>query len=269
MDAITAIPEPLLAFGDDAPEVRAALDRVNAVHARYRALAVRGGPLPNSVEAMRVELTYHSNAIEGSTLTLRDTQLILEGRTPPGGKPLREVYEARNHDRALRMIEDWASNRPAGSPLTEQDLLAVHAVVLADIDANSAGRFRGERVLIKGTRFIPPGSHRFGALIPAMLALAARDGVHPVLQAAELHYNLVAIHPFADGNGRTARLLMNHHLLRHGYPHAIIEIERRAEYLASLERANAGAAAPFAQFVILSAARSMERLFEAEGGAAE
>lgn len=260
MNATSAIPEPLLAFGDAAPEVRDALARIDAAKARYQATLERGGVLPNSIEAMRVELTYHSNAIEGSTLTLRETQLILEGHTPSTTKPLREVYEARNHDRALRMIEDWALARSPGDPLSEQDLLAVHAAVLADIDTTAAGRFRSERVLIKGTRFVPPGSHKFQVLIPAMLTLASRPGIHPALQAAELHYNLVAIHPFADGNGRTARLLMNYYLLRNGFPHAIIEIERRSEYLAALEQANAAKPEAFALFILSSAARSVDRL---------
>ena len=265
MNPPSAIPEPLLAFGDAAPEVRDALARIDAAQARYQATLDRGGVLPNSIEALRVELTYHSNAIEGSTLTLRETQLILEGHTPSSTKPLREIYEARNHDRALRMIEDWAANRSLSDHLSEQDLLTVHAAVLSDIDATAAGRFRSERVLIKGTRFIPPGAHKFSELIPSMLALAARPGIHPALQAAELHYNLVAIHPFADGNGRTARLLMNYHFLRSGFPLAIIEIERRSEYLAALEHANAGKPDPFAIFILESAARSIDRLLGPDG----
>ena len=184
---------------------------MDAALAEYRALRDAGRILPNSIEALRVELTYHSNAIEGSTLSLRETQLVIEGHAPTGGKTLREVYEARNHDRALRLIEQWAEERPKDAPLTDQDLLNVHAHVLADIDLRSAGRFRTDRVLIKGTRFIPPGSHRFAELVPKLLELANRPGVHPAVQAAELHYNFVAVHPFGDGNGRTARLLMNYH----------------------------------------------------------
>lgn len=260
MMTASSIPEPLLTLDDKAGAVRTALASLASVHARYQAERSRGGVLPNSIEALRVELTYHSNAIEGSTLTLRETQLILEGQTPPGGKPLREIYEARNHDRALRLVESWVMDRPASSPLTESDILTVHAQVLADIDAASAGRFRSERVLIKGTRFVPPGSHKFDQLIPALLDLANRPGVHPALQAAELHYNFVAIHPFNDGNGRTARLLMNYHLLRRGYPHAIIEIERRGEYLAALEEANAGRSENFATFVLTSTERSILKL---------
>ena len=255
-------PEPLRSFGGiaGAEAVAPALLDVEAAHDRYRGHRDAGRILANSVEALRIELTYHSNAIEGSTLTLRETQLVVEGFAPAGGKTLREVYEARNHDRALREIERWATGRPSPSSLTEQDILDVHAQVLADIDDRSADRFRSGRVLITGTRFVPPGSHKFGELITNMLELANRDGQHPVLQAAELHYNLVAIHPFTDGNGRTARLFMNYHLLRQGYPLTIIEVEQRAEYLSALEDANAGRCEPFAAFILRSTARSIERL---------
>jgi Fic family protein len=258
-DAIT-IPEPLLAFDERAAGVQAALASLDAAHGRYLVQKEYGGILANSVEALRVELTYHSNAIEGSTLTLRETQLILEGQSPAAGKSLREVYEARNHDRALRMIEQWAADRPGSTEISEGDLLAVHAAVMADINPQAAGRFRSGRVLIKGTRFIPPGTHKFGQLVPAMLALANRTGVHPAVQAAEVHYNLVAIHPFNDGNGRTARLIMNYHLLRRGFPHTIIEIERRREYLSALEEANGGRTEPLAIFTIGSIERSILRL---------
>ncbi len=253
-------PEPLRSFEAVLAAVDDALRTADAAFAQYRSLAAAGRILPNSVEAMRVELTYHSNAIEGNTLSLRETQLVLEGITPPGGKPLREIYEARNHDRALRAIEQRVADSAATARLAERDLLDVHALVLAEIDPQSAGRFRGERVLIRGSRFVPPGSHRFTELIPAMLDLGAREGVLPVIQAAELHYNFVAIHPFADGNGRTARLLMNWHLLRHGYPLTVIEVERRADYLAALEAANDGQLAPIAALVIDSVVRSIGRL---------
>jgi Fic family protein len=254
------VPEPLQSFRSVAEAVAPELLAVEAAHARYRKERDAARILANSIETMRLELAYHSNAIEGSTLTLRETQLVLEGYTPPGSKMLREIYEARNHDRALRMLERWVEERPRHTLLTDQDLLDVHAQVLADVDPANAGRFRSTRALIKGTRFIPPGSHKFDELIPRMLELAAAEGVPPALQAAELHYNLVAIHPFNDGNGRTARLLMNHHLLRHGYPHAIIDVGERAEYLAALEDANDGHCNCFASFVLKSIERSIQRL---------
>ena len=253
------LPEPLQSFSDLAEAVAPSLRSLQAIHLKYVERKNAGRILANSVEAIRVELTYHSNAIEGSTLSLRETQLIIEGYAPTSGKTLREIYEARNHDRALRELEERVARCASPSDLTEQDVLDVHAHVLADIAPKSSGRFRTDRVLIKGTSFIPPGSHKFGELVPKMLELANRQGVHPVLQAAELHYNLVAIHPFTDGNGRTARLLMNYHLLRQGYPHTIIEVEKRAEYLAALEEANAGRCGRFAIFVIQSAERSIRK----------
>jgi Fic family protein len=255
-----SLPEPLRSFQGLAGTLAAELRDVEEAFARYQVENDAGGILSNSIEALRVELTYHSNAIEGSTLSLRETQLVLEGFSPPGSKPLREIYEARNHDRALRMLEGWARERPGTGALSERDLLEVHGQVLADIDPESAGCFRSGRVLIKGTRFVPPGSHRFDELIPAMLGLAVAEGMPAALRAAELHYNLVAVHPFNDGNGRTARLLMNYHLLRHGYPFAIIEVGDRAEYLLALEEANEGRCGRFAAFVLGSVARSIRRL---------
>jgi Fic family protein len=99
------LPEPLQTFRRLATVLAAELRDVEAAYATFRKESEAGRILANSVEALRVELTYHSNAIEGSTLSLRETQLVLEGFAPPGGKTLREVYEARNHDRALRMME--------------------------------------------------------------------------------------------------------------------------------------------------------------------
>lgn len=235
-------PEPPLAFAH--VSAADALARVDALVTRFRTLRAAGRILPNSVEAVRVELTYHSNAIEGSTLTLRDTQLVIEGREPNTGKSLREIYEARNHDRALRMVEGWAETRPADS-LTARDLLAVHREVLADIYPAGTGR-----VLITGGRFVPLDNGKFPYLVPALLERANRPGVHAVIQAAELHYNLLAAHSYQEGDGPTARLLMNHHLLRHGFPHAVIPVERRAEYLVTLLEANAGRCGPFAAFVL-------------------
>jgi Fic family protein len=173
---------------------------------------------------------------------------------------MRELYEARNHYAALRMIEEWAATRAAAAEITERYVLDVHARVLTEIDASSAGRFRSGRVLIAGTGYVPPGSQKFDLLIPLLLQLANRTGIDPVIGAAELHYNLVAVHPFNDGNGRTARLMMNYYLLGQGYPLANIEVARRGEYLAALDEANGGACERFAQFVAESVKRSREKL---------
>ena len=253
------LPEPLKSFRKLTPGVQASLDEIERLRERYGEAVEQGKVLPNVVEAARIELTYHSNAIEGNTLTLRDTQLVVEGLTPGGGKSLREVYEARNHDRAVRMIEAWATT-PEHDLLTQRSLLDVHGVVLADITPGAAGMFRRERVLIAGTPFIPPGSHRFPELIPALLRLAREGSVHPVIRAAELHYNLAAVHPFNDGNGRTARLMMNALLLRQGYPLSVVEVQRRREYLTALDAANVGDALPFLQLVLQIVLRALGRM---------
>jgi Fic family protein len=253
------LPDPLQSFEGLHGVLAVVLQELDALHADYRDRRAAGRILPNVFEAARIELTYHSNAIEGNTLSLRETQLVIEGLAPGGDRPLREIYEARNHDRALRLIEKWASERP-DAPIEEADILDVHAQVLADIEPGAAGRFRTERVLIAGTGFVPPASHKFDAVIPAMITLANRPGMHPVLQAAELHYNLVAIHPFSDGNGRTARLMMNLHLLRHGFPTAVIRVTERSAYLAGLDEANKGRTEPFARFIAASLRRSIEHL---------
>lgn len=254
------VPDPLQQFGELAVPLRDALAALDSRRIEYQKLSAAGGVLANSIESLRIEQTYNSNAIEGSTLSLRDTQMVVEGRSPGAAKPLREIYEARNHDRALRMVEGWATTRPAVSPIAERDILDVLGTLLTDIDAASAGRVRSGRVLITGTRYVPPGSQKFDALIPAMLGLANAAHGHPVLRAAELHYNLVAVHPFADGNGRTARLMMNYALLRAGYPLVVVPVERRAEYLSALEESNEGRCRPFAEFTARCVEDSIHRL---------
>ncbi|MBI3758190.1 MAG: Fic family protein [Deltaproteobacteria bacterium] len=257
-------PAPLIAFEPVSTTLQTELEKLERLREHYRQAMTAGTILPNVIEATRIAVTYNSNAIEGSTLSLRDTQLVVEGLTPPGGKPLREIYEARNHDRALRIIESWAKQRPPAAPLTQADLLEVHAQVLAEIDPPAAGRFRTERVLISGSSYVPPGVHRFSELIPGLILLANRPNVAAALQAAELHYNLAAVHPFRDGNGRTARLMMNYCLLRRDFPHAIIAFGQRSEYLSALDQANAGDWEPFAAFVIRSIGSSIEQILGSE-----
>jgi Fic family protein len=254
------LPEPLRAFESALEELSPELEQIDRLVVEHRDRKRAGRILPNVLEAIRVELTYHSNAIEGSTLSLRETQLVIEGKTPAGERPLREIYEARNHDRALRMIEGWVTDRPSGTLLSQRDVLEVHAQVMADIEPGSAGRFRSERVRIVGTGFIPPGAQKFDLLIPRLIDLANRPGIHPVLHAAELHYNLVTVHPFNDGNGRTARLMMNYHLLRRDFPQTIIDVNRRGEYLTALDEANAGKPARFARFIAQCVEASIRRV---------
>lgn len=266
-DFRSSIPEPLQSFHGAAPPLATRLLDIDRQAALLREHRATGRLLPNTVESLRIELTYHSNAIEGSTLSLRETQLIIEGKSPASERPLREIYEARNHDRALRAVEQWAAAPIAAdgpiAPLRQSDILAVHAMVLADIDSSAAGRFRSDRVRIAGTGFIPPGPQKFDQLILHMLGMVNDQTLHPALAAAELHYNLVSIHPFADGNGRTARLMMNYHLLRYGYPFAIIQVNERGRYLGALDEANHGNVEAFAGVVVDALSRILEALLAA------
>jgi len=251
--------EPLIDFSQASQQLRQRLQFLDRLRQRYDSEVRSGKVARNSLEALRVELIFHSNALEGNTLSLRETQLVLEGLSPPGGKTLREIYEARNHDEAFGTIETWITSRPPLTTLTLQDLLDIHKALMRDIDP--AGGLRFGRVLIKGTPFVPPGSHRFDNLIPCMLDLANMDRTtHPAIKAAELHYNFVAIHPFSDGNGRTARLLMNYWLMQRGFPVTIIDVSDRADYFNSLGLANLGDCNPFASFVVNCIEKSILRL---------
>ncbi|MBN8596974.1 MAG: Fic family protein [Planctomycetes bacterium] len=254
--------EPLQSLSSLAAEFAPRLNELDRRARQYRDAVGSGAVLQNTLDSIRIELTYNSNAIEGNTLSLRETQLVLEGTTPAGSAshPLREIYEARNHDRALRLVESWASARKGFTGPSEDDLLAIHREVLADIDLANAGRYRTSRVFIAGTRFVPPSNLKFSSLLPRAIELSGDAGVHPVLRAAELHYNLVAIHPFADGNGRTSRLMMNALLLASGYPLVVIEVDRRAEYLRALDEANQGRVEAFGGFVLSATERSLGRI---------
>lgn len=225
-------------------------------------------PLPPAAvrrlqEQLVVEWTYNSNAIEGSTLTLRETQLILEQGVTIGGKSLREHFEVVNHAQAIALVESLAGQR---EPITTTIVRQLHALVLARIDDETAGQYRQLAVRIAGTAHEPPPAWD----VPAHLTdwadwLAAREaaGAEPVELSAVAHHRLVSIHPFLDGNGRTARLVMNLILLRAGYPPAIIARANRAQYYRALAQADRGRDAPLVNLVGRAAERSLTLYLEA------
>ncbi|MCY4042756.1 MAG: Fic family protein, partial [Candidatus Dadabacteria bacterium] len=191
-------------------------------------------PLPavlsdNLSDWFRVELTYNSNAIEGNTLTRRETAMVVEKGLTVGGKTLREHLEAANHARAL----DWVSRRAeSGKPrIGEKDVLHIHGMIMKGIDDSNAGLYRNVPVRIAGSPVVLPNPRKVPDLMRDFFKwLKAERSLHPVAIASEAHYRLVTIHPFADGNGRTARLLMTLFLLLGGYPPAIIRKRDRAAY---------------------------------------
>jgi fido (protein-threonine AMPylation protein)/transcriptional regulator with XRE-family HTH domain len=194
---------------------------------------------PKFSEAYEVEYTYHSNRIEGNTLTLQETELVINHGITVSGKSMREHLEAINHYEAIALIQEFISDK---KPLTERFLLDIHALVLRGIDKENAGRYRDVQVRIGGSTHIPPNALVVPQKMEALIEWYYKNQqMHPVLLSAEMHERLVSIHPFIDGNGRTSRLLMNLILLQHGYVIANLkgDKEHRFRYYDCLENARA------------------------------
>jgi len=228
-------------------------------------------PLPaevvRSLEAwFRVELTYTSNAIEGNTLSRRETAVVLEKGLTVGGKSLKEHLEATNHANALDFVHQLAA---AKSPrrVSETDILRLHELVLNGIDEANAGRYRRVAVRIAGSTVVLPNPRKVPDLMTGFARwLRSRPELHAVTFAGEAHYRLVTIHPFSDGNGRTARLLMNLLLMMEGYPPAIIRPRDRVAYLGSLETAQLGGSkAAFDSLIARAVNRSLDIFLDAAG----
>ena len=187
----------------------------------------------NLREDLIVRWTYHSNAIEGNTLTLQETKVALEGITI-GGKSIREHLEAVNHKNAILLLEDLVQKN---EPLTEWTIKSLHQLILKGIDDDNAGRYRTVNVRISGAEHLPPDQVRVPELMEQFITWYQTEamGLHPVERAARVHSDFVKIHPFVDGNGRTSRLLMNLELLKAGYPPAVLPVERRLAYYMALD----------------------------------
>jgi len=228
-----------------------------------KAILDKRRPLPPAIAAklkehIDVAWTYHSNAIEGSSITLPETRAILLDGLTVNGKPLREHLEVINHKHAIDFVEALAAG---DAPITEHTLRQIHALVLRTIDDKKAGRYRRVQVYITGSEYVPSEP----VAVPPMMAdfgqwLASDEfaRLHPAKQSAMAHLHLVDIHPFVDGNGRTARLLMNLLLVRHGYPPAIIRHEERPVYYVALEKAHQQENEPFLILVAEAIDRSLD-----------
>ncbi|GAB4450272.1 MAG: Fic family protein [Anaerolineales bacterium] len=213
-------------------------------------------------EQFTLEWTYNSNAIEGSTLTLRETQLILETGMTIGGKSLREHFEVINHREAIKYVESLADKK---EPIAAFQVRQIHKLILSQIDDENAGQYRKTNVRIAGATLIPPEAWD----VPQRMSdwenwlKEAERAMHPVEVAALAHHQLTAIHPFVDGNGRTARLVMNLILFRAGYPPAVILRANRQQYYRVLSQADAGKPAPLVNFVGRAVDHSLTLYLEA------
>ena len=185
----------------------------------------------------KIGTTYSSNALEGNSLTLSETKVLLEDGITVGGKPIRDCYEATGHAKAYDYMLSVA--RSGNLAVTEDVICHLHFLFYHGIDPDAAGKYRTGQVFITGTTYVPPAA---GDVPACMAALAAelpekRAALHPVEFAAYAHRRLVDIHPFQDGNGRTARLLMNLLLIGQGYCVVSIPPVLRHEYITALQQA--------------------------------
>ena len=188
----------------------------------------------NLQEDLILRWTYHSNAIEGNTLTLLETKVVLEGITV-GGKALREHFEAINHRNAIYYVEDIIKKE---EPFSEWQIRNIHQLILKNIDDENAGRYRQQNVLISGATNTPPDYTLLNDKMAQFIDWynAEADLMHPIERAAKVHADFVGIHPFIDGNGRTSRLLMNLELIKAGYPPCVITVENRLAYYEALDQ---------------------------------
>lgn len=189
----------------------------------------------NLEEWFRIELTYTSNAIEGNTLTRAETAMVVEEGLTVSGKSLIEHQEAINHAEAFDYIQTLVTKKR--QELTAKDILDIHSIILRKIDDTNKGRYRNLAVRLGGSETILPNPLKVPELMEEFVKWLQSDNPdHPVKIAIDTHYKLVSIHPFVDGNGRTARLLLNLLLMQAGFPPAIIRKEDRTVYIDSLEK---------------------------------
>ena len=190
----------------------------------------------NLHEDLVLRWTYHSNAIEGNTLTLKETKVALEGITI-GGKTLREHFEAINHKDAILFMEDLAQKE---DKLSEYSIKQIHSLILKNIDDENKGKYRTTNVIISGAEHKPPQSFEVQSKMQEFIKKYNENitKLHPIELASFVHIEFVKIHPFIDGNGRTSRLLMNLELIKAGFPPVVIELEDRLEYYKALDIAH-------------------------------
>ena len=189
----------------------------------------------NLEEWFRIELTYNSNAIEGNTLSRAETALVVEKGLTIGGKSINEHLEATNTAAALDFIKEQIKRKP--SDIKEKDILKIHEIILDRIDKENAGIYRRVPVRISGSGVVLPNPRKVQTLMDEFFSWIKNETkMHAVELAAEAHYRFVTIHPFIDGNGRSARLLMNMILMMRGFPPAIIRKNDRLAYIKSLEK---------------------------------
>jgi len=215
-------------------------------------------------EEIRLRHTYNSNAIEGNTLTLSETKLVLEEGITIGGKSLREHLEATNNAQGYDLIVRLAGEK---APINHVTIQQIHEIVTRGI-LEDAGRYRTRNVRITGASKSPADWSRIVREMDTLLAALEEPDSDVVATSVFLHHRFVAIHPFTDGNGRVARLLTNLYLRRHGYPPVILDKSDRQKYYRALHDADNGDLAPFTRFLARAVSDSLSHCIAVAGGEA-
>jgi len=221
-------------------EVMDLLLKIDEKKARLDLYRPFSSPVVHSIkESLTLEWTYNSNSIEGNTLTLQETRMVLEDGLTVSGKSLNEYFEAVNHHEAIDYVENLVQ---PDYVFRERDILNVHELVMDRIDKEFAGRIRNAGVRISGANFVPHNARKVSDFIEELITWVNEEDLdmHPVIKATIFHHRFVWIHPFFDGNGRTARLVFNLLFLKDGYPPAIILKVDRKKYYTALNDANNG-----------------------------
>lgn len=190
--------------------------------------------IKNMEEWYKIELTYSSNAIEGNTLTRQETAQIIEKGVTVKGKSITEHLEAVNHAHAFEYINSLKLKNI--KEINKRIILDIHALILKDIDTQNAGMYRNIPVRIAGSTVTLPNPLKVPELMDEFIFWLHTYKENVVKAAVDAHFKLVSIHPFTDGNGRCARLLMNLILITNKYPPTIIRKEDRKEYIDSIEK---------------------------------
>ena len=213
------------------------LNKIDLFQKKVNALRPFEGEMLDQIkEYYRIGLTWTSNALEGNSLTESETKILLEDGLTIGGKPLRDVFEAVDHAKAYDFMFTLMKSRR----IDEASILKLHELFYQNIEPAYAGRYRDINVIITGSHYPVTAPEKIQKEMDGLCAWIQkeRDGMHPVMFAAELHKRFVFIHPFKDGNGRVARLLMNLALIQDGYLPAVIPPVLRMDYISLLERAH-------------------------------
>lgn len=217
-------------------------------------------------EQFALEMTYNSNAIEGNKLTLKETHLVINDGLTVKGKSLKDHLEAKNHNEAVHFLYDLIEHEKRHT-VSEQLIRALQKLIVKELEEEDAGSYRKGGVMITGSSHKPPDAYELPHLMRDMMVWVKKNlgRLHPVELAALAHHKLVHIHPFNDGNGRTARLFMNLILMQKGYPLVVIMKNDRQKYYRALDKADRGSFSELEKLVAQAVERSLNLYLKALG----